>query len=145
MINIKTKDAPDSLTVKLSISGQYNPQVHMKGSYLTYEGGNSDWLGFDDGTRAMPEEVLEASQNNDMPGKVSVLVDPAERTRSTYLSRQFNPVMDAKTNSSLTGMTAQEIKAKVIVTIGASINIILFALAGIIISLNIYFKASAKD
>lgn len=101
LINIKTKDAPDSLTVKLSISGQFNPQVHMKGSFLTYEGGNSDFLGFDDGTRAMPEDVLEASQNNDMPGKVDVLVDPAERTRSTYLSRQFNPVMDAKTNSSL--------------------------------------------
>jgi len=38
-----------------------------------------------------------------------------------------------------------EIKAKVIVTIGAKIKIILFALAGIIISLKIYFKASAKD
>ena len=45
--------------------------------------------------------------------------------------------------SSLKGITAQAIKASVIVTIGAKIKITLFALAGIIISLNIYFIASA--
>ena len=47
------------------------------------------------------------------------------------------------TSTSLKGITAQAIKAKVIVTIGAKIKIILFALAGIIISLKIYFNASA--
>ena len=45
---------------------------------------------------------------------------------------------------SLSGTTAQADNAKVIVTIGARINTVLFALAGIIISLNIYFKASAR-
>ena len=35
--------------------------------------------------------------------------------------------------------------AKVIVTMGANINITLFELEGMIISLKIYFKASAKD
>ena len=44
---------------------------------------------------------------------------------------------------SLNGMTAQADNAKVIVTIGARIKIILLALAGIIISLKIYFRASA--
>ena len=38
-----------------------------------------------------------------------------------------------------------DINANVIVTIGARTNIILLALAGMIISLKIYFKASAKD
>ena len=56
--------------------------------------------------------------------------------------------------SNLLGQTAElithqfnvenAIRDKVSVTIGAKINIILFALAGIIISLKIYFKASAK-
>ena len=41
-------------------------------------------------------------------------------------------------------MTAHATKAKVIVTIGARIKTTLFALAGIIISLKIYFKASAN-
>jgi hypothetical protein len=47
-------------------------------------------------------------------------------------------------NSSLKGITAQAIKAKDMVTIGAKIKIILLALAGIIISLKIYFNASAN-
>jgi hypothetical protein len=50
----------------------------------------------------------------------------------------------AKTISLLKGITAQAIKDKVRVTIGAKINITLFELAGIIISLKMYFSASAK-
>jgi len=53
--------------------------------------------------------------------------------------------MFAKTWFSLNGITAHAAKAKVIVTIGASIKIILLALAGIIISLKIYLSASAND
>ena len=52
-------------------------------------------------------------------------------------------LISAKTKVSLIGITAQATKARVIVTIGAKINIILFALAGIIISLKIYLRASA--
>jgi len=48
------------------------------------------------------------------------------------------------TKVSLIGITAQAIKASVIVIIGANTNIGLLALAGIIISLKIYFKASAR-
>ena len=54
-------------------------------------------------------------------------------------------MISASTCDSLKGITAQAINAKVIVTIGASIKIILFELAGIIISLKIYFNASAND
>ena len=50
----------------------------------------------------------------------------------------------AKTISLLKGITDQAIKDKVNVTMGANINILLFALEGIIISLKRYFKASAK-
>lgn len=101
LINIETKDAPDSLTIKASISGQFNPQVHMKGSFLTYEGGNSDWLGYDDGTRSRPGDVAYASNNEIMPSKSDVVANANSRTYSTYLGRQFNPVMDAKDNSTL--------------------------------------------
>ena len=52
--------------------------------------------------------------------------------------------MSAMTILSLNGITAQADKASVIVTIGAKIKTILFALAGIIISLKIYFSASAN-
>ncbi len=101
LINIKTKDAPDSLTIKLSASGKFNPQVHMRGDFLTYEGGKSDWLGYDDGTRSAPADVSYASNNGDMPSKSDVLTNPTSKAYSTWLGRQFNPVMDAKDNTGL--------------------------------------------
>ena len=56
-----------------------------------------------------------------------------------------NNLISAITKSSLNGITAQATKAKVIVTIGAKMKITLLELEGIIISLKMYFKASAKD
>ena len=48
------------------------------------------------------------------------------------------------TNSSLIGITAHATKASVIVIIGAKIKTTLLALEGMIISLKIYFRASAN-
>ena len=54
-------------------------------------------------------------------------------------------LISAKISFSLKGITAHATKASVMVTIGARIKIILFELAGIIISLKMYFNASAND
>ena len=71
---------------------------------------------------------------------IEVLVKPGDQINKN------DPIVTIESDkSSLKGITAQEIKANVIVTIGARINIILLALAGMIISLKIYFKASAND
>ena len=51
--------------------------------------------------------------------------------------------MLASTCVSLKGITAHEIKAKVIVTIGAKMKITLFELAGIIISLKMRVQIKA--
>ena len=53
--------------------------------------------------------------------------------------------ISAKTCVALNGITAQEINAKVIVTIGSKMKITLFELEGIMISLKIYFNVSASD
>ena len=65
---------------------------------------------------------------------------PREETANRYKIPTF---MSASTKSSLIGITAQATRASVIVTMGAKIKTALLALAGIIISLKIYFKASA--
>ena len=54
-------------------------------------------------------------------------------------------MISAKTCVALKGITAHEINANVIVTIGAKIKITLLELEGIITSLKMYFNASAKD
>ena len=54
VVDIETKDFPEEKTTKLSISGGLNPSMHFNPNYLKYDGGKTDFLGFDDGTRAIP-------------------------------------------------------------------------------------------
>ncbi len=61
-VNISTKKFPEKFTVNSSISTSYNDLTTGK-NYLTYPGGSLDWLGFDDGTRAIPDIV----KNNEIP------------------------------------------------------------------------------
>ena len=73
---------------------------------------------------------------------ITIPYTPSEDTANKYNIPTF---MSAKTWVALNGMTAQDIRAKVIVMMGAIIKITLLELEGIIISLNIYFNASASD
>ncbi|QGY43746.1 TonB-dependent receptor plug domain-containing protein [Maribellus comscasis] len=54
VINISIKDFPESKKANISMSAGYNSSSHFNSNYLTYEGGDTDWLGFDDGTRDIP-------------------------------------------------------------------------------------------
>lgn len=57
LLNIETKDFPEERILEFSFSTTYNPQVHFNNNFLTYKGGKTDFLGFDDGTRALPERA----------------------------------------------------------------------------------------
>lgn len=54
LVNIETKAFPEQKIFKVSLDAGYNPQMHLNSNYLTYKGGKTDFLGFDDGTRALP-------------------------------------------------------------------------------------------
>ncbi|MFO7672790.1 MAG: carboxypeptidase-like regulatory domain-containing protein, partial [Lutibacter sp.] len=54
VIDIVTKDFPSQKQMEFSVSGGFNPSMHLKDNYLTYEGGKTDFLGFDDGNRKLP-------------------------------------------------------------------------------------------
>lgn len=53
-INIVTKSFPEKAFYNFSIGGSYNPQANLNDKFLSYDGGGTDWLGMDDGTRALP-------------------------------------------------------------------------------------------
>jgi hypothetical protein len=55
-VQLSTVDFPDYLTVRLSIGNSFNSAVTTK-SFTTYAGGKTDWLGMDDGTRALPSGI----------------------------------------------------------------------------------------
>ena len=90
VIDINTKDFPEERSGKVSASLGYNPQMHFNSDYLTYEGGNTDFMGFDDGTRAIP-----ATSN--IPQFSQVVGNPNGEKGLRYqeILSSFNPNMAA--------------------------------------------------
>jgi TonB-dependent receptor len=56
IIEINTKSIPDNNFQSISFSGGFNTITTFK-DQLTYQGGKTDWLGYDDGTRALPSGI----------------------------------------------------------------------------------------
>ena len=57
-VQVFTKDFPEALTMSLSVSTGFNTQT-TGNEGLTYPGGSLDFLGFDDGSRKLPEIIEE--------------------------------------------------------------------------------------
>ncbi len=90
MINLATRSFPDSFVLRLTSSIGVNTQTTFSNSFLTANGGNLDWLGIDDGTRAIP-----ALWNDSNIGTISPIArrDPALAGQLDARSRAFAPVM----------------------------------------------------
>lgn len=54
-VDLKTKAFPDRFTLSATLSSNYNTQSSLRDDFLTQTGGSTDWLGFDDGTRAISD------------------------------------------------------------------------------------------
>lgn len=86
LVNVETKAFPEEKIVAVSTSISYNPSMHFNKEYLTYKGGGTDWLGYDDGTREIPI----AARNEKIP---SIYVDPDQEVNNFIQS--FDPNLDA--------------------------------------------------
>ncbi len=95
-IDIATKDFPEVKKANISISLGYNPAMHFNADYLTYEGGKTDWLGFDDGTRAIP-----ATENIPFFSEVIAKPESAEGLRYREILAGFSPTLSAIRQNSL--------------------------------------------
>lgn len=93
VVNIETKDFPDEKVFDVSLGIGYNPSMHFNKNFLTYNGGSKDFLGFDDGTRALPQDA----RGSTIPSPVSGASDGEV---STFLKR-FNPTLGANKTTSL--------------------------------------------
>ncbi|MFT7588594.1 MAG: TonB-dependent receptor [Limisphaerales bacterium] len=58
VVDIVTKDFPDEKVFDVSFGMDYNPTMHFNSDFLTYGGGDLDWLGFDDGSRELYSVAL---------------------------------------------------------------------------------------
>lgn len=93
MLNIETKAFPTEKFFEVSLSTGYNPSMHFNNGFLTYEGGSTDFLGFDDGTRALPARAnssnIPTPLGNYSPEEVSSFV------------QSFSPTLGATPTTSL--------------------------------------------
>ena len=98
IVNITTKDFPEEKTISLSLSTGYNPSMHFNNNYLTYKGGKTDFLGFDDGTRRIPVD-----RGVDLPQYASVVGRPNTEQGQQFQKNlaSFNPTLAAIRDKSL--------------------------------------------
>ncbi len=67
LINIATKEFPDSMSLSFSASVGGNSQALFNNNFITYTGSSTDFLGFDNGFRAMPTLAAEGDVPNVNP------------------------------------------------------------------------------
>lgn len=85
-VNVKTKSLPESFTMSFSTSTKYNSQSSFK-DILSYDGGEYDFLGVDDGTRDIPVPLRDPDV--EIPSITSALRDPEKAQMLDHYSRSF--------------------------------------------------------
>jgi len=89
-VNLKTKSFPERYTMSFSISTNYNTQSSFRNDFLTHEGGDTDWLGFEDGTRSRPEILQSGSIYLDTVSTVTRVLARRDRFLAELLDDGIN-------------------------------------------------------
>jgi TonB-dependent receptor len=85
IVNLETKDFPDEKTFSVSGGLGFNPDMHFNSDYLKYQGGSTDFLGFDDGLRDIPTDG-----RTDIPFLANALGSSAAAEDYTNILGGFN-------------------------------------------------------
>lgn len=83
LIDLKTRGSSDRAFLNFGVSTSYDSESSFRSGY-SYQGGSWDWLGYDDGGRALPKPVEAASQG----GKFDI--DDLPEARQQELGRSFS-------------------------------------------------------
>lgn len=92
IMNVETKDFPEEKIINVSASMSYNPAMHFNSDFLTYAGGKTDFLGFDDGSRALPD----LARQSEIPSPIS----GAPQQEVFDFVSSFNPQLGASRKTS---------------------------------------------
>jgi TonB-dependent receptor len=112
VVNIITKNDADENSLKVSYSTAYAQGASFSKDYHNYKGGKFDWLGFDDGTRALPAGIPGTNDFNDLyvwPDRTTYLYKTEEITR---LSRSFNNIWNYHQKSPFLDQSASAVLQK---------------------------------
>ncbi len=89
IVDIKTKDFPNSFNFQISVGFEYNHQANFNDNFLVAQGSRTDFLGFDNGFRSLPREVSKYTAET-FPDPY---LDPSGITSVSraFKNRQFQP------------------------------------------------------
>jgi len=63
LVQLNTVDFPSSRSFKVSFGTSMTDNLTFNRKFITYNGGKTDWLGFDDGTRSLPNNFPKSPQD----------------------------------------------------------------------------------
>ncbi|MDZ7691218.1 MAG: TonB-dependent receptor [Balneolaceae bacterium] len=86
LINMNTKAFPDEFSLKVSSSIGINTLASFNDNFLTYSGGKTDWLGFDDGTR----KIIPANRIDGIPPTTARFGSNERAQQLTQMTQQLN-------------------------------------------------------
>jgi len=86
-VDINTRDFPEMFQYTFSTSSSYNSQTSTK-TGLGYSGSSTDWLGYDNGTRALP--AIMKGQNVYIPDVGQAGSNPNDAALLTRMTRSFS-------------------------------------------------------
>ena len=99
-VNIKTKSFPERFTLSFSTGVTYNTISSLVDDFLTYTGGENDWLSFDDGSREIPASIIDPKNREELTDGLNVrarsdeaLANILDET-SNSVSREMAPFND---------------------------------------------------
>ena len=85
LVDIQTKDFPDSLEYNISLALGCNTNSTFNSSFLGFEGSSADFLGFDDGNRALPESVVNNDVQSTSSGDLALLENQTKGFSNTWM------------------------------------------------------------
>ena len=85
LVDVETKSFPDQRSGRISVGLSMVPGMNFNPDFILYDGGNFDWLGFDDGTRKLP-----------FNSKTYIPQEPVAGQELEIVTRSFNPQLAAQ-------------------------------------------------
>ena len=104
LVDVGTKNYPEAFTFQVATSSSYNTKSSLQNGFLSYNGGRSDWLGFDDGTRSIPSVFL--NDELQIPSEIEARFDPEKAAILDQVSRAFGSEMTPTTATAPMNSTA---------------------------------------
>lgn len=88
-VQIRTKNFPDRFAMKFGMSTSFNSNSQFNDGFIRYGGGDTDWLGMDDGTRDIPANAAgllgDIREGGRLPADAAGRIVVGEALRSTQL------------------------------------------------------------